>query len=95
MRGAMRVTTVALLGLAAGCDARLPDPESPGAQLYAGRCTGCHRLYAPGALTEVMWRITVTRMQGELARRGLPPLTADEERLLLDYLAQHSTGRGS
>ena len=34
--------------LAAGCDARLPEPDSPGARLYAARCTGCHRLYAPG-----------------------------------------------
>ncbi|MGE0520068.1 MAG: hypothetical protein AB7P78_13835 [Candidatus Binatia bacterium] len=41
-----------------------------------------------------MWQTTVTRMQGELVRRGLPPLTADEQTKLLDYLAAHSTGRG-
>lgn len=93
MRGATRAAAAALLALAAGCDARLPDPESPGARLYAQRCTGCHRLYAPGALTEAMWHLTVTRMHGEMARRGVPPLTPDEETLLLAYLAQHSTGR--
>ena len=82
---------MALALLAAGCDAALPDPESPGARLYAARCTGCHRLYAPGLLTGEMWKITVARMQGELARRGLPPLSADEQALLVDYLgpAQH------
>ena len=79
--------------LVAGCDARLPDPESPGARLYATRCTGCHRLYAPGVMTAEMWKITVERMQGELARRGVPPLSADEQALLLEYLDRHSTGR--
>jgi len=79
--------------LAAGCDARLPDPDSPGGRLYAARCTGCHRLYGPGVLTAEMWKLTVARMQGELARRGLPPLTADEQATLLDYLDRHSTGR--
>jgi hypothetical protein len=75
-----------------GCDARLPEPESPGAQLYAARCGGCHRLYAPGAMTSEMWKMTVTRMQGELARRGVAPLSADEQARLLEYLARHSTG---
>jgi hypothetical protein len=79
--------------LAAGCDASLPDAESPGARLYAARCTGCHRLYAPHLLTGEMWKVTVTRMQGELARRGLPPLTAAEQTTLLDYLDRHGTAR--
>jgi hypothetical protein len=82
------------LGLcAASCDAQLPDAESPGARLYATRCTGCHRLYAPAVLSAEMWKVTVARMQGELARRGLPPLTAAEQATLLDYLDRHSTGR--
>lgn len=84
---------VAIAVLAAGCDARLPDPESQGARLYAARCTGCHRLYAPEVLTSEMWKITVVRMQGELARRGLPPLSSDDQAVLLDYLDRHSTGR--
>jgi hypothetical protein len=84
-----------LLGLIAlaGCDARLPDPESPGARLYATRCGGCHRLYAPQVLTAEMWKVTVGRMQGELARRGVPTLNPDEQRTLLAYLERHSTGR--
>lgn len=82
-----------LAALAAGCDARLPDPQSPGARLYAIRCTGCHRLYAPGVMTGEMWKITMARMQGELARRGLPTLSAGDQALLLDYLDRHGTGR--
>ncbi|MBX3027609.1 hypothetical protein KF840_22145 [bacterium] len=90
-RGLLAVGALALL--AAGCDARLPDPDSPGARLYADRCGGCHRIYAPGSLTAAMWDVTVQRMQGELARRGVPPLSRDEQRALLAYLTQHSTGR--
>ena len=37
-----------------------------------------------------MWTIAVKRMQGEFVRRGLPPLTADEQALVLDYLQHHS-----
>jgi cytochrome c5 len=81
-----------MAALLAACDARLPDPESPGARVYAARCRGCHRLYAPGAMTTEMWRVTVARMQGELVRRGLPPLTSREETDLLAYLDRHSTG---
>ena len=76
----------------AGCDARLPEPESPGARLYAARCaSGCHRLYAPGLMTTDMWEITVDRMQGDLLRGGLPPLSPDEKALLMDYLERHGS----
>jgi len=87
----LALVLAALLGAAAsGCDARLPDPESPGAKLYAGRCNGCHRLYAPGLLKYEMWKLTVNRMQGEMARRGAAPLNGDEQELLLGYLEKHS-----
>ena len=81
---------IAVMVILAACDASLPDPDSPGARLYASRCGGCHRLYAPGALKFEMWKITVSRMQGELARRGVPPLSDDERTRLLAYLEQHS-----
>lgn len=75
---------------AAGCNASLPDPDSPGARLYAERCGGCHRLYAPGSMTAEMWRLQVERMHGDMARRGRRPLTPAETAVLLDYLRQHS-----
>jgi hypothetical protein len=79
----------AVLGLAA-CNAKLPEPESAGARLYAARCDGCHRIYAPTLMKYEMWKIQVERMQGEIVRKGLPPLTLDERTVVLDYLKRHS-----
>ncbi len=80
--------TVALA--VAGCNARLPDPDSPGARLYADRCGTCHRIYAPRSLTFEMWKVQVERKQGVMVRQGLPPLTPEERAVLLDYLKRHS-----
>ena len=84
-----------LLALAAtvsvsGCNPKLPEPESAGAKLYAGRCNSCHRVFAPGSLKFEMWKVQVERMQGEIVRHGLAPLTPDERNVLLDYLKRHS-----
>lgn len=87
-------TALALAACLAACDARLPEPDSPGARLYARRCGGCHRLYAPGVMTFEMWKVMVARMQGELARRGVPTLTREEEDLLLTYLRRHAADAG-
>ena len=82
---------VALVGLTA-CNAKLPEPDSPGAKVYARRCSGgCHRLFAPSSLTYEMWKLQVERMQGEFVRRGLRPLSPEERALVLDYLRRHSS----
>jgi hypothetical protein len=83
------LSAVVLVSLAA-CNARLPEPDSAGAKLYAERCDTCHRIYAPGSLTFEMWKVQVERMQGDIVRQGLPPLTVQERDLVLDYLKRHS-----
>ena len=83
------VAAGSLAGALAACNASLPEPESPGAQVYAQRCNTCHRLYAPSSLKFEMWKMKVEAMQGELVRRGIPPLTASERDLLLEYLRKH------
>jgi cytochrome c2 len=86
-----------LLGLAGlalcltACNAKLPDPQSPGAVLYKERCNGCHRIYAPGSMKPEMWRITLDRMQGQIARNGGQPLSAEEYQTVLAYLQKHSS----
>lgn len=84
------VSTVALAIVLTGCETALPEPESAAAQLYRQRCDGCHRLYSPQVLKFEMWKLTLQRMQGEMARRGAKPLSPDETAMLLDYLQRHS-----
>jgi hypothetical protein len=81
----------ALAGLLlTACSPKLPEPESPGAQLYKDRCDSCHRVFAPSSLKYEMWKVQVDRMQGEMARRGVPPLTTEERATVLEYLKRHS-----
>jgi mono/diheme cytochrome c family protein len=85
-----RLAPIPLAAFLLGCDAGLPETESRGARLYAERCNGCHRLYAPGSMKAPLWEFTLQRMQGEMARRGVPPLTSEEYETIKTYLERHS-----
>ncbi len=85
-----RAAIASILALCTGCTSPLPEPESAGARLYAEHCNGCHRVFAPSSLTSAMWKVQVERMQGEMARRGVPPLTREEMDVVLAYLYRHS-----
>lgn len=76
--------------MAAACGPALPDPDAPGARVLQARCVQCHRLYAPGAMTLETWRFQMNRMRTEFARRGIPWLSPEEDRAVLDYLARHA-----
>jgi cytochrome c5 len=88
------VVTVVASAVFAGCTHALPDPDSPGAQLYQTRCGTCHALHEPRALTAAMWEIQVTKMRETMRRRGVRPLTDDEQALVLGYLQAHATDAG-
>ncbi len=87
--GAVAITLLVTLAVTA-CSPKLPEAESPAAQLYQQRCDTCHRVFAPSTLKYEMWKYQVDRMQGEMARRGIPPLTEQERTTVLDYLKRHS-----
>ena len=87
----LRAAVVALLAMLAACTPSLPDPESRGAQVYSVRCSGCHGIYAPGSLTAEMWEVQVDRMQREMLRRAVNPLTEQERYLVLSYLKAHAS----
>jgi len=91
MSNAIRSVLALGAALAAGCAPALPDPESPGAELYRDRCGGCHRLYAPSTLTAAMWEMQIDRMQGEMTRRGARPLDTLERDTVLRYLQAHGS----
>ena len=81
----------ALLLLAAACSQQpLPDATTPGAVAYAQQCGLCHPVDQPRVMTAEMWKVQVARMQALFAQRGIPALTPDEERVLIDYLTAHA-----
>ena len=41
-------------------------------------------------MTAEMWKVQVARMQALFAQGGIPPLTADDERVLMEYLVAHA-----
>lgn len=86
----MRALILGVVFLATACGPSLPDPGAPGAIVLQQRCAGCHGLSAPGSMTLEMWKVQLTRMQGEFTRHGLPWLTDTEERALMEYLAAHA-----
>ncbi len=77
------------------CTPALPEPESSGARLYQGRCATCHRLYPPTAMTGATWKVILDRMQGEMRRRAVPPLSPREFETLLHYLRRHALNSGA
>ena len=90
LRGLSRCGLAALLALA-GCQS-LPEPTSPGAQTFARRCGECHRAYMPGSMTWPMWEYQLGRMHTLFTQLHRPWLTAEEERLVTDYLKRHAEG---
>jgi len=92
---ARRRAACALLSLLAaaslGCSRPLPDPDSPGAKVYAQECGICHAPHDPGLLTPAMWRMQVERMEEQRRRRGLPPMTAQQTQMILEYLTAHAS----
>ncbi len=94
MRRALLAVSL-LAPLAAACSPKLPDPQSAGAQIYQVRCSGCHQLYAPGSMTAAMWEVQIARMQEEMLRRAVNPLTEQERYLVLSYLRAHAADGGA
>ncbi len=94
MQGMGWVVAAGMLAVVAGCTHALPDPDSPGAQLYQTKCGTCHAPHEPRALTTAMWEVQVIRMRETMRRRGVTPLTDDEESLVLGYLRAHATDAG-
>ena len=86
----LRAALAILFVAAIGCTPDLPEPKSEAAQLYIRRCGGCHRLYPPNVMTAATWDAMLQRMQGEMRRRGFPPLDKIETRTLRAYLHRYA-----
>ncbi|HYB89678.1 MAG TPA: hypothetical protein VEC38_01400 [Candidatus Binataceae bacterium] len=74
-----------------GCHRReLPEAQTDAARLYAARCDNCHAVYNPHTLTAAMWQTQVDVMEVKIRAAGLAPLSADERRVILDYLTRNA-----
>ena len=76
---ALAVALLAALACASAAPSAGPETED-GRALYAGKCHGCHRLYAPTRVAPEKWPALVEKM-GIKAK-----LTPDEENRILAYL---------
>ncbi len=74
----------------AGCEGPLPEKDSFPARLYAQRCDGCHRAYNPHRMTAAMWEIQIGVMEPKIREAGLPPLSDQERKIILDYLERNA-----
>lgn len=90
-RIAVHIAMVAALAMfVAGCEGPLPEKDSFAAQLYAARCDGCHHAYNPHRMTAAMWEVQVGMMEPKMREAGLPPLTPEERKTILDYLQRNA-----
>ena len=85
--GSLAVAAVAALACAS---APLPpaSPETEGGRaLYAGKCHGCHRLYAPARVTPEKWPALMEKMAVKAK------LSAEEESRILAYVLAASPAK--
>jgi len=83
---------VALAIAIAGCTRPLPEEGSVAARTYTERCGSCHRPYQPHSMTALMWQAQMTVMRQKIAAAGQPPLTAEQDRTILEYLQRNAGG---
>lgn len=63
------------------------EREAWAKSLFEGRCQMCHQLPEPGMLKPAQWKLLLNVMQQRMQQAGVPPLTEDETKRLLEYLS--------
>jgi hypothetical protein len=86
------IAIVAIAAAIAGCTRPLPEQGSVSERVYVDRCGSCHRPYQPHSMTATMWQAQVAAMREKIAAAGMPPLTPEQEREVLDYLRRNAGG---
>jgi sulfite dehydrogenase (cytochrome) subunit B len=99
VRGALAGAALLLAALALGCTLALADEDTihlrdgPGRDLTAARCAICHSLdYIPGnapVMDRSGWQKSIQKMRDKFGA----PITDEEARQILDYLAGSYAGK--
>lgn len=63
-------------------------PDTPAAQLYVQKCSGCHETPSPTAHGPEDARALVARMSAMMGMLGMPQLTANEQDRLVAFMQQ-------
>jgi len=75
----------------AACQQRpLPEAGTDAEQVYAQRCGQCHTAYDPHSMTPAMWDAQVGLMDGKIRDAGMPPLSAEQRQIILEYLTRNA-----
>jgi mono/diheme cytochrome c family protein len=85
------VLAAAVTTLCLACRKPLPEQGTSVEQLYAQRCGSCHRAYSPASMTAAMWEMQLDAMRVKMLQAGQAPLSADEQREILDYLQRNAS----
>ena len=54
--------------------------------LFEGRCQMCHQLPEPSMLNPNQWKLILGTMQQRMQQAGVPPLTEEETKMVLEYI---------
>ncbi|NOS80774.1 MAG: hypothetical protein HOP32_04225 [Nitrospira sp.] len=79
----------------------IPDLDTPDGRVFAQRCGACHGkpfgnhgvthgVPDPRFRTMAEWEEELTRMDGLMREKGLPPLTAPDRGAIIRYLSRHA-----
>jgi hypothetical protein len=67
-----------------------PEADSPSAQLFQAKCSGCHVAPQPSMHAARVWPGVLHRMQMRMKAKGVTPLDNTELSEILDYLQRHA-----
>ncbi|TKB94904.1 MAG: hypothetical protein E8D41_02780 [Nitrospira sp.] len=79
----------------------IPDLDSPDGRVFAQRCGACHGkpfgdhgvthgVPDPRFRTMAEWQKELSKMEGLMREKGLPPLTEPEREAIIRYLTRHA-----
>ena len=97
----MGFTVLLWLAGCGGVFTEIPELDSPDGKVFAQRCAACHRqpfgdygvthgVPDPRFRTMEEWQKEVSRMEGLMREKGLPPLTDAEREAINRYLSRHA-----
>lgn len=98
---AVGLAVLLCIGGCGGVLTGIPDLDTPDGKVFAQRCSACHLqpfgdhgvthgVPDPRFRTMAEWQTELSRMEGLMKEKGLPPLTESEREAIVRYLNRHA-----